>query len=134
MTIAEARKLRKFIEKGVVDFTDKEASECVTLYPRMKYNGELIPAFTRINWQGSLKMAAADLWDREENNPDNAPSLWEDIQYKDGYRVIPEVITVASAFAEGECGWWTDGKLYRSLIANNVWTPAAYPQGWEVVT
>ena len=27
-----------------------------------------------------------------------------------------------------------EGKVYQSLIDNNVWSPAAYPQGWEEVT
>ena len=36
------------------------------------------------------------------------------------------------AYALGECGWWGD-VLYRSTIASNVWTPEAYPAGWEAV-
>lgn len=27
-----------------------------------------------------------------------------------------------------------EGKIYQSLIDQNVWSPAAYPQGWEEVT
>lgn len=27
-----------------------------------------------------------------------------------------------------------DGPVYVSTIDNNVWSPDAYPQGWEVVT
>ena len=26
-----------------------------------------------------------------------------------------------------------EGKIYESLIDNNVWSPSAYPQGWKVV-
>ena len=76
--------------------------------------------------------AAVALWDTAENNPDNAPSLWENIEYKDGYRIIPDTLTVTTAFAKGECGWWND-VLYRSLMDGNVYTPAVYPQGWEKV-
>lgn len=35
--------------------------------------------------------------------------------------------------AKGADGWWGD-TLYKSLLASNVWTPEAYPQGWEEVT
>lgn len=100
--------------------------------PRMQFDGELIRNGTRINWFGTIKRAAVDLWDNEQSNPDNAPSLWEDVLYKDSIRVIPEVITVGLAFSKGEQGWWDD-KLYESIIDNNVWTPSAYPQGWELV-
>ena len=73
-----------------------------------------------------------DLWDTAENNPANAPTLWEDINYKEGYRIIPEVIDVTTAFAMNECGWW-DNVLYKSLLNANVWTPEQNPSGWEVV-
>ena len=73
-----------------------------------------------------------ELYDTVENTPENAPVLWEDIQYKDGYRIIPEVITAGLAFSMGEYGSWQD-KLYKSLIDSNVWTPDAYPSGWEEV-
>ena len=53
------------------------------------------------------------------------------INYKDGVRVIPDVISAAEAFALDELGWW-DGAIYKSLIAANVYTPDAYPQGWEL--
>lgn len=129
----EALKLRSLIEQAVVSLPDKEASEGATLFPRLKQDGALISAGTRINWNGVVKRAASDLWDTETNNPDNAPTLWEDIAYKEGYRFIPETITTGTAFAKDECGWWEDA-LYKSLIDANVYTPAAYPAGWEIVT
>lgn len=129
----EALKLRSLIEQAVVSLPDKEASEGATLFPRLKQDGALISAGTRINWNGVVKRAASDLWDTETNNPDNAPTLWEDIAYKEGYRFIPETITTGTAFAKDECGWWED-VLYKSLIDANVYTPAAYPAGWEIVT
>lgn len=124
--------LREMIEKASVGLDDRDASCGAELFPRMKYDGSLIACRTRINWRGKIKMAAVDLWDTEQNNPDNAPALWSDIAYKDGYRYIPEVITADQAFSLGEKGWWLD-ELYESLIAANVYTPAVYPQGWQKV-
>ena len=129
MKRSEAIKLRKAIEIASASLGDDIASGAQELFPVLKQNGTLIPVGTRINWKGVLKRAALDLWDTAENNPDNAPSLWEDIQYRDGYRIIPEIITVGTAFAKDECGWWKD-VLYRSLIDANVYTPTAYPAGW----
>ena len=113
------------------DSTDKQASKAVPLFPKLKESGDLVKAGTRINCNGVLKRAAADLWDTAENNPDNAPGLWEDIDYKDGFRIIPEVITAGLAFALNEKGWW-NGKLYRSMIPANTYTPEQYPAGWEL--
>lgn len=128
----KARTLRKYIEKAAGSLDDKDASVSPELFPRMKYDGSLISYKTRINWNGKIKMAAQDLWDTEQNNPDNAPTLWNDIEYKDGIRIIPEVITADRAFSLGEKGWWGDS-LYESLINANVYTPAQYPQGWTLV-
>lgn len=133
MSIFEnARKLRKIIEQASESLTDAVASEAPELFGNLKYDGALIKAGTRINWGGVIKRTAVDLWDTEANNPSNAPTLWEDIAYKQGYRIIPETITAGTAFSNGETGWWGD-TLYKSVIDNNVWTPVAHAAGWEAV-
>lgn len=117
--------------RNMVD--DKTASIAPEIFGQLKEDGSLIAHGTRINWKGVLKKAAVDLWDTKENNPDNAPTLWEDIQYRAGHRIIPEVITVTTAFSKDETGWWKD-VLYRSLMDANVYTPETYPAGWAVYT
>lgn len=132
MTLTEkARKMRAAMETAAVSLDDATASTAPELFPRLKGDGSLVKAGTRICWCGTLKRAAVDLWDNEENTPGAAPTLWEDVLYRDGIRVIPETITVGLAFAKGEQGWWGDA-LYASTLDNNVWTPEQYPAGWEV--
>ena len=125
-----AQKLRPIIEQAAASLDDRTASEAETLFPRLKNDGSLIAAGTRINWHGVLKRAAVALWDTEANDPDHAPTLREDIAYRQGHRIIPAVITATAAFDKDELGWWED-VLYRSVFAGNVYTPAEYPQGWE---
>ena len=132
MKRAEAIRLRSIVEQAAVSLDDKTASEAAALFPRLKSDGSLVKAGTRINWHGTVKRAAVDLWDTKENAPDAASALWEDILYRDGYRIIPEVITVTTAFSKGEYGWWGDN-LYESLADANVYTPAAYPKNWREV-
>ena len=134
MTLVElAYKLRPLIEYAAQGLADKEASQGVALFPKLKQDGSLVMAGTRINWNGQLKRASVDLWDTEINNPDNAPTLWHDINYKEGYRVAPDVFTASNAAAYGECLWFGD-KLYKSLMHGNVFTPDAAPNVWEEVT
>lgn len=132
MTRREAAHIRSVVEQAVKSLDDKTASTAAELFPRLKNDGALVKAGTRINWNGTVKQAAVDLWDTDQNSPDNAQSLWIDIAYRDGYRVIPVVITAADAFALSECGWWRDG-LYRSKLSANIYTPDQYPDGWERV-
>ena len=122
--------LRALIEKAAVSLDDRDASMSAELYPKLRQDGSLVEAGTRINWNGKVVKAAAALWDRDENDPAHAPALWADLKYREGIRIIPETISAAEAFAQGERGWWGD-VLYKSLLAANVYTPAAYPQGWE---
>lgn len=132
-------RLHTVIDAGRRMVDDKTASILPEMYDRMTYGDRepgadipLIEHGTRINWNGTLKRAAVDLWDTAENNPDNAPTLWEDINYRLGHRIIPDVITVGLAFSNGETGWWGD-VLKRSKADNNVWTPDQYPDYWEDV-
>jgi hypothetical protein len=132
-------RLHFVIDAGRRLVDDKTASISPELYELMTYSERepdaeipLIKNGTRINWHGTLKRAAVDLWDIEENNPDNAPTLWEDINYRAGHRIIPDVITVGLAFSKGETGWWGD-VLYRSKVNANVYTPEQYALNWEQV-
>ena len=133
MTRAEALRLRAIVEQAAESLDDQTASTAPALLRKLKQDGKLVSAGTRINWGGTIKRAAVDLWDTAENTPDAAPTLWEDIDYRVGYRVIPSVITAGTAFALDELGWW-DGKVYKSLLAANVYTPEQYPAGWEEQT
>ena len=130
--LQQVQALRAALDTLAENATDAVASATVMAFPRLKENGGLIRAGSRINWNGVVKKAAVDLWDIRENNPDNAPQLWEDLPYLDGFRIIPDVITAAGAFSRGETGWW-EGALYRSVTEGNVYTPAQYPDNWEKV-
>ena len=128
----EAKSIRGYIETAAEGLDDATASQAPTLFPSLKEDGSLVRTGTRINWHGVVMRAAVDLWDTPENNPDNAPDLWEDLLYIDGIRIIPDVITVGLAFRNGEKGWWY-GELYESQADNNVYTPADYPGNWKLV-
>ena len=132
MTRKEAKALRAAMVEAAPGLSDRTASTAPQMFDGMKLDGSLIEAGTRINWNGVVKKAAVDLWDTAENTPDAAPTLWADLDYRDGIRIIPEVITVTTAFAKDELGWWGD-VLYRSLVDANVYTPDQYAANWEPV-
>ena len=114
-----ARALRPYIVKSAASLTDADASLAPELFTRLTGSGSLVKAGMRINWGGTIKRAASD--------------LWEDIAYKQGYRIIPETITAGLAFSKGEKGWWQD-ELYESKLAANVWNPSVNPDGWKKIT
>lgn len=127
---AKALKIRALAMNSAGEMDDANASTIPEMFPSLKIDGSLVKAGTRINWNGQLKKAAVDLWDTVENNPDNAPTIWADLNYVNGYRVIPETITVTTAFSKGEQGWWKDG-VWESTQDNNVWNPDQFAAGWK---
>ena len=133
MSVTERAKILRLIIEEAMETRDyKTASKAPELYPKMSFSGKLIKAGTRINHGGKIIKAAADLWDREENSPENAPNLWAKIDYIDGIRIIPEIISAAEAFSLGELGYFIENeKIYKSLIEGNVYNPRVYPAGWE---
>lgn len=132
-------RLHTVIDAGRKLVDDKTASIAPELFSKMTYENRdsedtipLIKAGTRINWNGTLKKAAVDLWDMEQYNPDNSPELWADLLYRAGHRIIPDEISVTLAFSKGETGWEGD-VLYRSKKDANVYPPSVRPDDWEVV-
>lgn len=124
-----AKKIRPLIEQAAISLDDKTASQAPELFRMMKYDGKLIEHGERINWNGQLKRAAVDLWDREDSTPETAPTLWEDVNYINGIRVIPETITATLAFSLAELGWW-EGEVYKSLRDGNCYNPSVTPEWW----
>lgn len=132
LTLSEVQALTIRRTINSIDIPDATASRMAAYYPELTGDGSLIKAGTKINWHGQLKKAAVDLWDTEANNPDNAPTLWADIAYKDGIRIAPETFTSTNAAAMDELMWFGE-HIYRSGMAGNVYTPETAPGVWEIV-
>lgn len=132
LTADEIMRLTIRQQVNSLNIPDATASRMVEYFPELTGDGSLIKAGTKINWGGQLKKASVDLWDTAANAPDAAPTLWTDIAYRDGIRIIPETITATSAFADGELGW-RDGHIYRSGMDGNVWQPGTTGAPWEMV-
>ena len=131
MNLAQAMKLRAAMVTASESLDDKTASTAPEMFDKLKQSGALVKAGTRINWNGVVKKANVDLWDTAENAPDNAPDLWSNLAFHDGYRIIPTVFTAELAFSEGETGWWEqDGCYYTANANGTVWTPSEYPSAW----
>ena len=62
--------------------------------------------------------------------PEDLPAQWGFVWSTDPLKALPFVAISTSPYGVGEC-CTENGKIYRSTIANNVWAPSTYPQGWE---
>ena len=64
--------------------------------------------------------------------PEDLPAQYGFVWSDDPAKALPFVANSTSPDMKGNC-CTENGNTYRSTIDNNVWTPSAYPAGWEVV-
>lgn len=64
--------------------------------------------------------------------PEALSAQWGFVWSTDPAKALPFVAISTSPYNKGDC-CTEGGVVYRSTIANNVWSPAAYPKGWEEV-
>lgn len=135
MTLKElAQKLRPLIEKAVQSLTEEDALEAVTLYPHWDGNGVAYEVGTGVQDDGVLYAVLQAHTSQPNWKPKDAPSLFAKVLIPDP-DVIPEWEQPDSTnpYMKGNRVRF-GGKVYESLIDNNVWSPTAYPQGWKEVT
>lgn len=134
MTLLElARKLRPYIEKAALSLSDEDALEAVQLFPNWNENAAYLEG-DKVNYEGILykclqSHAAQAAW-----TPTAAPSLWAKVLIPDE-NVIPEWEQPDSTnpYMRGDKVMF-EGQVYESAIDNNIWSPSAYPAGWQVVS
>ena len=132
VAVEKNEKMQITIESVVAKLDDREASKFSELLARRKEDGSLIRSGTYITENGDVYRASVDLWDTPENSPATAPTLWEKVQYRDGYRILGDTISATNPVSSGEICWVGDVK-WKSKANNNVWLPKDYPAYWERV-
>ena len=134
MTLIDlARKLRPYIEKAALSLSDEDALEAKELYPQWSGNGIGYKVEDKVRYDGILYKVLLAHTSQEGWTPPSAPSLFAKVLIPDE-NAIPEWEQPDStnAYQIGDKVMF-DGKVYESLINNNVWSPAAYPAGWQEV-
>ena len=137
--IAMAEQMRKALQMFAASLTDEQAMEVATVYDPWKVGksyavGEFLTY--GVNGVGDPQLykvvqahtAQAD-WE-----PDATPTLYVAIGLDEaGYPMWSQPTGSHDAYNKGDIVDY-NGTLYRSLIDGNVYSPDAYPAGWEIYT
>lgn len=130
--VEKARRLRQKIEELAGTMTDAEAIEYPELYPEWMGDGVVYKAGTRVQYDGVLYSILQNHISQADWSPDKAASLFAKVLAEDG-KILPwEQPDSTNAYQIGDKVYF-DGKVYESVIANNVWSPSDYPAGWKEV-
>lgn len=127
-----ARKLRTLLELAAQSLQPADALEGVELFPTWK-TGTAYDVGYKVRHGGILYACLQAHTSQAGWEPGVSPSLWAKVLIPDP-DVIPdwEQPDSTNAYMKGDKVRF-DGKVYESLIDNNVWSPAVYPAGWREV-
>lgn len=115
----------------VEDLSEEELADLISLYDEWKV-GLDVKAGDKLSYNGVLYKVIQEHTTQENWRPPDVAALFVKIQPAGVLREIKETMLATEAFAKGEKGTWK-GKIYESLIDNNVWNPDAHSAGWKLV-
>lgn len=139
MTVIEqAEAIREAMDIAGANLTDEKALECVRLYRHYEVGkayktGEFFTYGVNGVGDPQLYKVVSDHTSQADWKPDKSPALYTAIGLDDyGYPVWAQPTGAHDAYNAGDIVNY-NGKLYKSLIDGNVYSPDAYPSGWEAV-
>ena len=125
-----ARKLRKVIEQTAQALDDTNALDAIELFPEWEVD-VTYKASDKIRYKKILYRCLQDHTSQADWTPDTAVSLFARVLIPDP-EIIPDWVQpdATNAYMKGDKVRY-EGDVYVSLIDNNIWSPAAYPAGWQ---
>lgn len=127
-----ARKLRPHIETAAQSLPVADALEAVALFPPWR-TGMEYTAGQKVQHDGTLYTVLQTHTSQTDWTPTAAHSLFAKVLIPDEEKIYDwEQPDSTNPYKKGAIVRY-DGVVYRSLIDGNIWSPAAYPAGWEVV-
>lgn len=112
--------------------TDEQATEAPAVYPAWKED-VAYSVDERVLYNDILYKVITEHTSQADWTPDVSASLFAKVLIPDE-NVIPEWEQPDStnAYMTGDKVMY-NGQVYVSIIDNNIWSPEAYPAGWEIV-
>lgn len=114
--------------------SDAQALQVPLLFEEFNGNGVSYKVGTRVLYEGVLYKVLQDHTSQEGWIPTAATSLFAKVINETLTGEIPdwEQPDSTNAYMKGNKVKF-NGKIYESVIDNNVWSPTAYPAGWKEV-
>lgn len=130
--VDRARQLRKVIEKTAQSLDDESAINAVELFPEWAV-GIAYKIDEKVQYKKVLYKCLQAHTSQSDWTPDIAVSLFAKVLNPDP-EVIPDWVQPGSTngYSKGDKVRY-NGDVYVSLIDNNIWSPDAYPAGWQKI-
>ena len=135
--IQALEQMRKVLQMFAVTLSDEQAMEVATIYDPWEIGkaysiGDFLTYGVNGVGDPQLYKVVQTHTSQGDWRPDTTASLYVAIGLDDqGYPVWSQPTGVHDAYNKGDIVDY-NGTLYRSLIDGNVYSPDAYPAGWEI--
>lgn len=113
--------------------SDEVALLMPEVYPVWSGSGVQYKTGDRVTYYGILFKVLQAHTSQDDWTPIDAPSLFVKVLTSDNEILDWEQPSADNAYMKGDKVRY-NGKVYESLIDNNVWRPDEYPAGWKEVT
>lgn len=128
MTREEAKAYRRKIELAAESQDDAQALESIELFPKWEA-GLSVAVGERYQHLGKLYRVVQAHTTQADWKPQDTPALWTEVSL-DEWPEWKQPTGAQDAYNTGDKVTF-EGAHYVSLIDGNIWSPAAYPAGWE---
>ena len=136
ITKEHARVLRGKIVKASVSLPDEDALEAVELFPAWKAVPPMdYQSGDRVQYGGKLYKCVQPHTSQDVWPPDITPALWTEVAKPGEIPVWKQPTGAQDAYNTGDRVHYPDaeGPVYESVIDANIWSPEAYPAGWQLI-
>lgn len=132
MKRSELFKIREMIEKASASLEDTDALDAVELFPLWAV-GVAYSVGERVQYDGKLYKVVQAHTSQADWTPPLVPALFTEVAKPGEIPVWKQPTGAQDAYNKGDKVHYptADDPVYVSTIDANVWSPEAYPQGWE---
>lgn len=102
------------------------------VFPHWNGNSKEYVKDDKVLYDGVLYKVLQNHTSQEGWTPTSAPSLFAKVLTSEGEILDWEQPSSTNPYMKGDKVKY-NGKVYESLIDNNVWSPDGYPVGWKLI-
>lgn len=125
--------LKNVYAKMAASISDDVALAIPEIFPLWSANSVEYKTGDRVSYENVLYKVLQDHMSQENWKPDVSPSLFAKVLTSTDNTPKPwEQPDSTNPYKKGDRVTY-NGKIYESLIDNNVWSPDGYPAGWKEV-